>query len=170
MACDITAGRNRACKTSLGGNSVIYLYPELADSFTVVAGECTAMSSSLTVAYKFELEGDLNIFTESMPSDRNTFSRVNTQTLSIVLKVQDVASNAQLNLLSASFGHAVIADRNLNHKVVGLTDGIDWSIEATTGGSKTDGNLYTLTGVSTENVLAPTLDSATQAAFLAVVA
>ena len=119
MACDITAGGLRACKTSLGGNSVIYLYP---------------------------------------------------QTLSITLKVQDVASNAQLNLLSASFGHAVIADRNGNHKVVGLTDGIDWSIEATSGGAKTDSNLYTLTGVSTENLLSPTLDSATQAAFLAVVA
>ena len=39
MACDITNGRDRACKEGLGGASTLYLYNELADAFTVLNGE-----------------------------------------------------------------------------------------------------------------------------------
>ena len=169
MACDLTAGRDRPCKDGLGGNKVVYLYNELEDSFTVVAGAATAMNASLTAAYKYELEGDLNTFEEVMAGDRNTFSRVNTQTLTLVLKVPDTTTNAQFNLLVAGFTHAVVVDRNDNYVVVGIDDGIDWSVTHSSGGAKTDGNLYTLTGVATTNELAPILDSATTSAFLLVV-
>lgn len=169
MACDITNGRNRPCKDSLGGNSVLYLYNGLEDPFTVVAGEATAMNVALASAWKFELEGDLNTLVQDMPSDRNTFSRVNTQTLSIVLKKMDAATNAEFNLLCAGFPQAVIVDRNGNHLAIGIDDGIDFQIATATGGAKTDGNLYTLTGVSTTSELAPILDSATVLAFEAIV-
>ena len=170
MACDITNGRNRPCKDSLGGNSVLYLYNGLEDPFTVVDGEATAMNVLLTEAWKFELEGDLNTFSEDMPSDRNTFSRVNTQTLSIVLKKMDAETNAQFNLLNAGFPQAVIVTRNGDWTAVGIDDGIDFQIASETGGAKSDGNLYTLTGVSTTSERAPILDSATVTAFEAIVA
>ena len=54
--------------------------------------------------------------------------------------------------------------------IAGIDDGIDFTVEQNTGGVKTDFNGYTLTGVSTTNDLSPKLDSATQTAFLAVVA
>jgi hypothetical protein len=60
-------------------------------------------------------------------------------------------------------------DRNGNYIALGLDDGIDFTVVASTGGAKTDGNMYTLTGVATTKDLAPFLDSATQTSFLAVV-
>ena len=168
--CDINSGRLRSCKDSLGGNSVLYLYNSLEDAFTVVDGEATAMNVSLTAAYKFELEGDGNTLEESMVSDRNTGTSVNTQTLTLVLKKPDAATNAQFNLLAAGYPQAVVVDRNGNWKAIALDDGIDFTVVSSTGGAKTDLNGYTLTGVSTTGSLAPFLDSATQSAFLAVVA
>lgn len=169
MACDITSGRLRPCKDGLGGNKTLYLYNELEDPFTILDGEATAMNVLLTAAYKFELEGDLNILAQDMVSDRNTGTSVNTQTATVVLKKMDAATNAEFNLLSAGFSQAVMVDRNGNYLAIGIDDGIDWQVSTTTGGAKTDGNLYTLTGVSTTNALAPILDSATVTAFLAVV-
>ena len=169
MACDLTSGFTRECKDNLGGTKNVYLYNELEDSFTVVAGEATAMNVSLTAAYKYELEGDLNTLVQNMPSDRNTFSRVNTQTLVMTIKVPTAAKNAEFNLLSAGFSHAVVQDRNGNYLVIGIDDGIDWTVEHVTGGAKSDGNIYTLTGVAETNELAPIMDSATETAFLAVV-
>lgn len=168
MACDISAGRLRVCKDSLGGNSTLYLYNELVDPFTIVAGEATAMNVALTANYKFELEGDLNTLVQSMVGDRNAGSKFNTQTLTVVLKKMDAATNAQFNLLVAGYSQAVVVDRNGNYLSVGADDGIDWTVESNTGGAKADGNIYTLTGVATTADLSPILDSATVTAFLAV--
>ena len=168
MACDISAGRVRACKDSLGGNSKLYLYNEIEDPFTVSAGAATAMNVALTANYEFELEGDLNTLVQNMASDRNSGTSVCTQTLTVVLKKMDAATNAEFNLLAAGFSQAVVLDRNGNYLAVGIDDGIDWTIESNSGGAKGDGNIYTLTGVSTTNALSPILDGSTETAFLAV--
>jgi len=104
-----------------------------------------------------------------MVGDRNTSSRVNTQTLTITLKSMDAATNAEFNLVAAGYPSAVVVDRNGNYIALGLDDGIDFTIVSQTGGAKTDMNGYVLTGVSTTKDLAPFLDSATQTSFLAVV-
>ena len=171
MSCNITAGRLRVCKDSLGGNSTLYLYNPISDgtpAWTVAGGEATAMNVLLTAAYKFELEGDGNTLEEAVVSDRSTGTRVNTQTLTIVLKKPDADTNAEFNLLASNYAEAVIVDRNGNYRAIGIDDGIDFNITSSTGGAKTDLNGYTLTGVSTTSELAPFLDEATQSAFLAV--
>jgi hypothetical protein len=169
MACDITIGRDRACKDGLGGNSTLYLYNELADAFTVLNGEATAMNVLLTAAFAFPLEGDGNTLEQSMVSDRNTGTKVNTQTLTVMLKNMDAATSAEFNLLAAGYPQAVVVDRNGNHHAIGLDDGIDFTVLASTGGAKTDMNGYTLTGVATTTDIAPLLDDATVAEFEAVV-
>jgi len=169
MACDITNGRDRACKEGLGGASTLYLYNELADAFTVLSGEATAMNVLLTEAWAFPLEGDGNTLEQSMVSDRNTGTRVNTQTLTVVLKNMDAATNAQFNLLAAGYPQAVVVDRNGNHHAIGLDDGIDFTVVSSSGGAKTDMNGYTLTGVSTVSELAPVLDDSTVSEFEAIV-
>jgi len=169
MACDITIGRDRACKDGLGGNSTLYLYNELADAFTVLNGEATAMNVLLTAAFAFPLEGDGNTLEQSMVSDRNTGTKVNTQTLTVMLKNMDAATSAEFNLLAAGYPQAVVVDRNGNHHAIGLDDGIDFTVLASTGGAKTDMNGYTLTGVATTTDIAPILDDATVAEFEAVV-
>ena len=169
MACDITIGRDRACKDGLGGNSTLYLYNELADAFTVLNGEATAMNVLLTAAFAFPLEGDGNTLEQSMVSDRNTGTKVNTQTLTVMLKNMDAATSAEFNLLAAGYPQAVVVDRNGNHHAIGLDDGIDFTVLASTGGAKTDMNGYTLTGVATTTDIAPLLDDSTVLAFEAVV-
>ena len=169
MPCLITSSRGKVCKDGLGGQSTLYLYNSLEDAFTVTAGEATDMNVALTSAYAFPLEGDGNTLEQNMVGDRNTGTRVNTQTLTIVLKNMDAATNAEFNLLAAGYPQAVVVDRNGNYIALGLDDGIDFTVVSSTGGAKTDLNGYTLTGVSTTGELAPHLDDSTILEFAAVV-
>lgn len=170
MACsDITQGIGLECKGNLGGNQKLYIFNYLEDAFTVVNGEATAINPLLTEAFEFDIKGDGHILEQNVVSDRNTYTTVNTQTLTALLGRIDATKNATLKFLIDGFPMAVIRDRNENYHAVGLLDGIDFTNVATTGGAKTDFNGYTLTGVSIVKDLAPILDQATVTAFLALV-
>lgn len=169
MACDLTAGRAKACKQSLGGVSTLYLFNFVENPFTYSAGIATAINPLLTTVFEYELEGDGNNISESLVSDRNTGTSVNTQTSTFVLKKVDATTSAQMNLLAYGFPIAVVKDRNGIFHAIGIDDGIDFTVVQTTGGAKTELNGYTLTGVSTVGSLSPKLDTATVAAFLALV-
>lgn len=169
MACDITAGRLKVCKESNGGLRKLYLFNYVENPFTVSNGVVTALNPLLTFVYEYELEGDGNTFGENMPSDRNSGTTVNTQTLTIVLKKQDAVTSAQLTLLAKGFPMAVVRDRNNVYHAIGIDDGIDFTIAPQTGGAKTEMNGYTLTGVATTKDLSPKLDSEAIAEFLALV-
>ena len=172
MACDLTSGRaGKVCKNLIGGNSELYLFQNfVADPFTVVAGEATAINPLLTTVYQFGLEGDGNTFTQDKPSDRNTATSVNTQTLVSVVKKIDAATNVTFNLLTQQYAQGVVKDREGNYHVFGIDDGMDFQVAPQTGGAKTDLNGYNITGVATTRDFAPILDSATVTAFLALVA
>ena len=168
-SCDITAGRLRACKNNIGGVGSLYLFNYLENPFTVMDGEATAINPLLTEVFEFQLEGDGSNLAESLVSERQNGTSVNTQTLTAVLKQIDKDTSATLNLLAYGFPMAVVKDRNGNFNAVGIDDGIDFTIAQTTGGAKTDLNGYTLTGVSTTGALSPILDETTVTAFLALV-
>ncbi len=168
MTCDITAGRARGCKNSIGGVGEFYPFNFVENPFTIVNGVCTAINPLLNEAFRYELEGDGNNVSESLVSDRNTGASVNTQTTTLVLKKIDATSSAQLNLLAYGFPMAVVKDRNGIYHAIGIEDGIDFTVVQTTGGAKGELNGFTLTGVSTTGALSPKLDSATITAFLAL--
>ena len=170
MACDIISGLGKGCKDSLGGNSKLYLWNFLADPFTVAASEATAMNVLLTEAFEFDLVGDLSTLTENMISDRQTQTTVNTQTTVAAFNKMIAATAANFNLLAYGYPQGIVKDRNGEYHLIGQTDGIDFTIDGTTGGAKTDLNGFTITGISTEGALSPKLDSATVTAFLAIVA
>ena len=170
MACDLTQGRAKGCKDSLGGNSKLYVWNYLADPFTIAAGEATAMNVDLTEAFEYDLVGDGSTLTENQVSDRNTQTVVNTQTITAVFNKMDASAAAEFNLMAKGYPQAIIKDRNGEYHLIGQTDGIDFTIDGATGGAKTDLNGFTITGVSTEQDLSPKLDSATVTAFLLVVA
>ena len=169
MACDITSGRAKVCKDSIGGNSKLYMFNYLEDAFTITGGQATAINPSLTDVFEYELEGDGNTLVQNMISDRQNGTTVNTQTLTIVLKQMDATTSAQMNIIAKGYPMAVVKDRNGKYHAIGLQDGIDFTVDAVTGGAKTDLNGYTLTGVATTGSLAPILDTATITAFLALV-
>jgi len=168
MACDITAGRVKACKQNLGGVGRVFLFNYVADPFTVASGVATAINPLLTEVFEYEVEGDGNNIVENFVSDRNTGTSVNTQTSTINLKKIDATTSAQLNLLTYGFPMMVIKDRNGIYHAIGIDDGIDFTVSQNTGGAKTEMNGYVLTGVSTTGALSPKLDSSTVTAFLAL--
>ena len=167
--CDLTAGRLKACKQSLGGVSTLFLFNFVENPFTVSAGIATAINPLLTTVFEYELEGDGNNISESQVPDRNTGTTVNTQTSTFVLKKVDATTSAQMNLLAYGFPMAVVKDRNGIYHAIGIDDGIDFTVVQSTGGAKTELNGYTLTGVSTTGSLSPKLDATTVTAFLALV-
>ena len=169
MACDITAGRLKQCKQSLGGLGTLYLFNFLENPFTVAAGVATAVNPLLLSVFQYEIEGDGNKVDENLVPDRNSGTSVNTQTMTIVLKKIDAATSLQMNLLAYGFPMAVIKDRNGIYHALGIDDGIDFSVAQSTGGAKTEMNGYTLTGVATTGALSPKLDSGTVTDFLALV-
>ena len=167
--CDITAGIGKVCKGNLAGNKKIYIINDIADPFTVVDGAATGINAGITEVFEFDITGDGNTLEQSMVGDRNTFTTLNTQTLTVLLGKLDVTKNATLNSLTYGFPSAVVVDRNNNYHAVGIDDGIDFTVVGSTGGVKNDLNGYTLTGVSTTGALAPILDEATVTALLALV-
>ena len=169
MACDLTAGRSKGCKQSLGGVSTLYLFNFVEYPFTVTAGVATAINPLVTVCFEYELEGNGNNISESEVPDRNTGTTVNTQTSTFVLKKVDATTSAQMNLLAYGYPMAVVKDRNGIYHAIGIDDGIDFTVVQSTGGAKTELNGYTLTGVSTTGSLSPKLDTATTAAFIALI-
>lgn len=169
LLCDITSGRGKACKQSLGGNSKLYLFNYLENAFTVVSGQVTAINPLLTEVFEYDLEGDGNTLEENMPSDRNTGTAVNTQTLTVILKKIDAVTSAQMNILAYGYPMAVVKDRNGIYHAIGIDDGIDFTVVQSTGGAKTDLNGYTLTGVSTTGGLSPKLATSIIPDFLELV-
>ena len=75
-----------------------------------------------------------------------------------------------MNAVTEGYPQAVVQTKDGLYLAVGITDGIDFSIEETTGTTQAEFSGYTLTGVSIEKNLAPALDSATVTAFLLTVA
>jgi hypothetical protein len=169
MACDLTAGRAKACKQGLGGLGKLYLFNFVEDPFTYASGIATAINPLLTVVFEYELEGDGNNVSESLVPDRNTGTSVNTQTITFVLKKIDATTSAQMNLLAYGFPMAVVKDRSGIYHAIGIDDGIDFTVVQSTGGAKAELNGYTLTGVSTTGSLSPKLDTDTIADFLALI-
>jgi hypothetical protein len=169
MACTLTSGRTEPCRDSVGGLKAIRVIDFQEDAFTITAGEATAIDIGVTAAYKYELLADGNTFAESGGApDESTGTSVVTQTGTVVLKKQDVATANEINILKKARPIVVYEFRDGTHKIQGISDGTVISVETASGGAKGDFNGYTLTITSTEVELAPTLDAATVTALKAL--
>ena len=168
MACDILAGIAKRCKDSIGGIKKFYVFPHVDDPFTISSGQATAINSDVTAVFEFVVEGDNNNFEQAVVTDRNNKTTVNTQNVNAVFGKMDTATNATLNLLVYGYHDVVVEDRNGVHHALGIDDGFDFNVTATSGGAKGDLNGYTLAGTSQTGALAPTLDSSTITALLAL--
>ena len=169
MACVLTTGRSEPCLDAVGGLQTVYFFDRIADAFTIVAGEATAMNVSLTSAFQYDLKNDGNSYEEVGTADSNNGTFTVAQTLTFSLKKQDAATANEIALLAKAQPGCVVKDRMGNYKVAGLVDGVLISGTGASGGEKASFNGYNLTGTGDEVAYAPTLDSTTVTAFLAVV-
>jgi hypothetical protein len=170
MACLINSGRKIPCKDTLGGLVAAYFINFVENSFTVAAGEATAIDVAVTEVFKYELRNDGNNFSESEVSDPNTGTTTNTQTLTLALPKLDKDTALQVDLLAKGRPVIVVKDRNGNHQVAGITEGCDLTgSDLNSGGGKSDFNGYNLTFTAVEGSTAPFLDESTVTALEALV-
>jgi hypothetical protein len=172
MSCLVTKGRTEPCKDTLGGIRAVYLadFVEADGAFTVLDGAVTAIAAELTTVYKFEALAEGNTFDQGLIGSREAGTRVNTQTLTLVLKKQDVLTHAQVDKIVAGRPVIVVRDNNDNYHVAGISEGMETTGSTIgTGGAKADFNGYNLTFSAQENKIAPLLDSATKTALEALV-
>lgn len=169
MACILTSGRIEPCSDGIGGLKKFYLIDFQEDAFTITAGEATAMDVGVTVAYEFELLNDGNTLVETFTQDINAGTSTYEQVLTVALKKQGLATANELHLIVKARPIAVVLDRNGDYRIVGISDGTVATGSIESGGAKGEFNGYNLTLTATETAPAPTLDSATTTAFLAVV-
>lgn len=174
MSCDIAIGANRTkqCDNTQGGLKNVYFFNFVDDAFTLTSRVATALSglTSQTV-YKYTVEGDANTFTENSVADKKTGTKVNTQTLVAQLKKIDGVTNVELDKLAKAKISAVIEDYNGTfHWVAEDSFNVTSTVEVVSGGARLDFNGYNVTLVAETLDLAPTLDSSTATAFVALVA
>lgn len=161
----------RACETSLGGVTAIYLAPsEFISATTVTAGTITNITMSGSAKFvTYEFAKNSASFTEEAAISLENGSTVFTQTLTLNLIKRDATKRQSLALLLAGQRsvNAIIKTSNGNYFYLGLTAG--GNATALTGGSgaaKGDLNGYTLTILAEEPEAMPEVSSAIIAAII----
>lgn len=167
--CPITSGRTEACNDSIGGLDAFFAVPYIANGFTILDGEVTALDVSITEAFKYELRADANIQTSDGVSDENTGVSLFTETLVVALKKQDAETNVQVNLLQQGLHYIIGVSKNGDYQLMGSLDGARVTASnISSGGARSDFNGYNLTFTAFSRMPSPFLDQATVTALLAI--
>ena len=167
--CPITSGRTEACNDSIGGLDAFFAVPYIANGFTILDGEVTALDVSITEAFKYELRADANIQTSDGVSDENTGVSLFTETLVVALKKQDSETNVQVNLLQQGLHYIIGVSKNGDYQLMGSLDGARVTASnISSGGARSDFNGYNLTFTAFSRIPSPFLDQATVTALLAI--
>ena len=167
--CPITSGRTEACNDSIGGLDAFFAVPYIANGFTILDGEVTALDVSITEAFKYELRADANIQTSDGVSDENTGVSLFTETLVVALKKQDSETNVQVNLLQQGLHYIIGVSKNGDYQLMGSLDGARVTASnISSGGARSDFNGYNLTFTAFSRMPSPFLDQATVTALLAI--
>lgn len=161
MACDITLGRLEPCKDSVGGLKAVYFINYDAAIYTeatIVAEEVTAFDP-LVLMYKYDLKSTANSFDETNENSRDNGTSFWTQTGTLVLKKQDLATQSQMKLLAAGRPLVVVEDYNGNFRMAGFENGCEVSVNTASGAAMGDLNGYNITFVGTESSPSSFIDS-----------
>lgn len=173
MACDIAIGLSilKSCDNSQGGMAEFYPFNEIADAFTIVDGVVTSMNVGLTAAYKYEIKGDNNTFTDVQVADKKTGNSVTTQTVAFEVKQIDAVKGEELGRLVQGNNSGIYKSKAGKYLWVGHETGFNVTATVTSlsGGAVNDFNGYQVELVSENRTKAPILDDATVTAFLAIV-
>ena len=168
MPCVLTNGRTEPCRDAVGGLKAVRLIDYQDDAFTITAGEATAIDVGVTACYKYELLADGNTLVETFTADQNNGTSIYEQVLTLALKKQDKETANELALIVKARPIAIVEFRDGSHKIVGISDGTVATGDIQSGGAKADFNGYNITLTATEILPAPTLDSATVTALIAL--
>ena len=160
MACDISAGRLEPCKDSVGGLKAVYFVNYDAAIYadaTITSGEITGFDSAITL-YKYDLKGANNSFDETNENSRDNGTSFWTQTGTLVLKKQDLATQSELKLLAYGRPLVVVEDYNGNFRMAGFENGCEVVVNTASGAAMGDLNGYNITFTGTEKEPASFID------------
>lgn len=165
--CDITAGRIEPCKDAVGGIKNLYIcnFEDIVEpyAYSAATGEEDVIagfgSAASIIGYKYELKGGNNL-EQTVTSSRQNGTTFVEQTLTAVLKKQNISTHKQIKLLSFGRPRIVVEDYNNNFFLMGLENGADMTTTAiTTGTAMGDLNGYTVTMVAMEKIPANFVDA-----------
>ena len=128
MACTLTSGRQRPCKSAFGGIKRVYF----ADfggigSVTVDAAtkEATIVDASTpSVWFEYDVKGNSSLET-TVTSSRENGTTFYTQTLNLTLTYLDAKTQAELQLLAVSRPYIVVEDYYSNRFLCGFENGME---------------------------------------------
>ena len=94
--------------------------------------------------FQFEVRGDNNTFEETNENSRDNGTSFWTQSGSFVIKAQNAETMMQLKLLSYGRPHIIIEDYNGKFRIAGAQNGVEVSVNTSTGGAMGDLYGYTI--------------------------
>lgn len=152
MACALTRGRLEPCKDSVGGINAVYLIDFGSDITITYDGTDTDLITDLVgdgdtvTAYKYDLKGTGNSYSEAVQSSRDTGTTFYEQTLEISLKKLTKEDHKELRLLAYGRPYVIIETKAGDL----LLAGIEYGMEVTggtvvTGDAMGDAYGYTMT-------------------------
>ena len=156
MSCDLSQGRQRPCKDSVGGLKAVYFINYGETNYDVVMNTTSGTEDNIAsigavgAAYRYDLKGNSNL-EQTVVSSTDTGGTFFEQVLTLVLPKLTAKDHKQIKLLSFGRPHVIIKDNNDNYFLAGLEHGMD-----VTGGTVSSGSAmgdlsgYTLTLTGTE--------------------
>ena len=176
MACDLSLGRLKPCKDSVGGIKNIY-FVNFNDWGTITydatdTDVITSLDSGSTAtpsAYKYEVHFSSS-FTQNIQSSTENGTTSFEQVLELTLPKLTKEDHKEIKLLAYGHPHIIVEDQNDNLFVAGLVNGME-----VTGGTIVTGTAlgdlsgYTLTLTGMEKVPANFLDDTLTTAGITVV-
>lgn len=176
MSCDVSLGRLKPCKDSVGGIKNIYFVNfgdfgqiDYNSTDTDVIDSLDGASAGLTSAYKYEVHFSSS-FTQNIQSSSENGTTAFEQVLEMTLHRLSKEDHKEIKMLAWGHPHVIVEDQNDNFFVAGLVNGME-----VTGGTIVTGQAlgdlsgYTLTLTGMERVPANFLASDLAAAGVSVV-
>lgn len=176
MACDLSLGRLKPCKDSVGGIKNIY-FCNFGDFGTItydvtdtdVITSLDSGASATPNAYKYEVHFSSS-FTQNIQSSTENGTTAFEQVLELTIPRLTKEDHKEIKILAYGHPHIIIEDQNDNLFVAGLVNGME-----VTGGTIVTGlamgdlSGYTLTLTGMEKVPANFLDDTLTTAGITVV-
>lgn len=176
MSCDVSLGRLKPCKDSVGGIKNIYFVNfgdfgqiDYNSTDTDVIDSLDGAAAGLTSAYKYEVHFSSS-FTQNIQSSSENGTTAFEQVLEMTLHRLSKEDHKEIKMLAWGHPHVIVEDQNDNFFVAGLVNGME-----VTGGTIVTGQAlgdlsgYTLTLTGMERVPANFLASDLAAAGVSVV-
>lgn len=166
--CELTAGFQLDCKSTIGGIKAIYLqqHEDFLSGVTIDASSEEVDGLPTKSIYKYVCPKHTGSFTEEIASSVENGTIFYTQTVTATFFALSAARRKQLELVGKNRLVVFVQDNNDNIWMVGRMDGAEVTAASTaTGVAKGDLNGYTITFTAEEKSKAYRLESFTSVPF-----